>query len=183
MKRRIGAGGCRGFVIATGADRHASDPLRLPAAIIALRRLVHDRGGAAQLRLLLFDVCGVPVHGLCNEEVVERIVLLLRQGRISVHAVLAPAAGTLAERMHLAEEMVSPDSALGPAKEKTWIELELIGENGLGIPSERFRIELPDGTVRDGRLDERGRARIEDINPGTCIVTFPALDEEAWVRA
>ena len=42
---------------------------------------------------------------------------------------------------------------------------------------------LPDGTVAGGTLDEKGLARLEGIEPGSCKITFPNLDEEAWVKA
>ena len=65
---------------------------------------------------------------------------------------------------------------------KTWIEIRLIGENDEPIPDEPYRIELPDGTVVDGVLDSNGKARRTGLDPGTCKVTFPDLDQDAWVR-
>jgi type VI secretion system secreted protein VgrG len=35
--------------------------------------------------------------------------------------------------------------------------------------------------VRAGTLDARGLARVQGIDPGRCAVTFPDLDEDAWV--
>ena len=62
-----------------------------------------------------------------------------------------------------------------------WIEIELSDEDGNPVPGEPYSITLPDGsTVADGTLDEKGRARVDNIDPGTCKVTFPNLDEEAW---
>jgi len=65
-------------------------------------------------------------------------------------------------------------------KTKTWIEVELIGMDDRPIPGELYRIALPDGSKVEGRLDARGRARVHGIDPGTCDVTFPNLDSEAW---
>ena len=43
------------------------------------------------------------------------------------------------------------------------------------------KITLPDGsTVASGTTDEKGRARVDGIDPGTCKVTFPELDRDAW---
>jgi hypothetical protein len=67
--------------------------------------------------------------------------------------------------------------------ELTWVEIRLIGEDHKPIPGERYRIELPDGSVREGTLDAEWLARADEIDPGTCIITFPALDEEAWTQA
>ncbi|MGA3242376.1 MAG: hypothetical protein ABSG03_39525 [Bryobacteraceae bacterium] len=63
---------------------------------------------------------------------------------------------------------------------KTWIAIELIGEDDKPIPGIAYRILLTDGTTRDGSLDGEGSARIDGIDPGTCMVTFPGLDQDAW---
>ena len=62
----------------------------------------------------------------------------------------------------------------------TWIEIELVGEDFRGIPNELYKITLPDGKVREGKLDSRGRARLEGMDPGKCKVEFPNLDKDAW---
>jgi hypothetical protein len=52
------------------------------------------------------------------------------------------------------------------------------------VPGEPYRVTLPDGTtVADGTLDEKGYARVENIDPGTCKVTFPNRDKSAWKHA
>ncbi|MCY7348885.1 MAG: hypothetical protein LH614_22065, partial [Pyrinomonadaceae bacterium] len=64
---------------------------------------------------------------------------------------------------------------------KSWIEIKLVDELDNPVPGERYRVTLPDGsTIAEGTLDEEGFARIENIDPGTCQVTFPRLDDSAW---
>jgi type VI secretion system secreted protein VgrG len=63
---------------------------------------------------------------------------------------------------------------------KSWIEIELKDEDGNPVPGERYRITLPDGSVYEGTLDEKGLARVDHIDPGTCQITFPELDEDVW---
>ena len=65
-------------------------------------------------------------------------------------------------------------------KKKTWIAIELVGEDDKPIPGVSYRIILPDGTSKEGTLDNAGKARVDDIDPGTCVVTFPDLDQDAW---
>jgi len=67
-------------------------------------------------------------------------------------------------------------------KDKThWIEIELLDEAGKPVTGEPYQITLPDGTtIADGTLDDKGRARVNNIDPGTCKITFPNLDQEAW---
>jgi len=64
-----------------------------------------------------------------------------------------------------------------------WIEVELVDEDGEPVPGERYRITLPDDTVAEGSLDEKGKARVEGFKPGNCKVTFPELDKDAWEPA
>ena len=68
-------------------------------------------------------------------------------------------------------------------EKKTWIEIELVGEDDKPIPGERYRITLPDGSVAEGTLDENGFARVEGFEKGKCKVTFPDLDKNAWESA
>lgn len=66
-------------------------------------------------------------------------------------------------------------------KEKTWIKIELVDMEDKPIPGERYRIKVPnESTPREGTLDSQGQAAYFDLDPGTCEVTFPDLDKEAW---
>jgi type VI secretion system secreted protein VgrG len=68
-------------------------------------------------------------------------------------------------------------------KKRSWIEIELVGEDDKPIPGERYEITLPDGSLARGTLDEKGFARVDGIEPGTCQVCFPELDKDAWEKA
>jgi hypothetical protein len=66
-------------------------------------------------------------------------------------------------------------------KKTSWIEIELVGEDDEGIPGEKYRITLPDESVAEGTLDEKGFARVAGFTPGgICKVSFPDLDGGAW---
>jgi hypothetical protein len=67
-------------------------------------------------------------------------------------------------------------------KKTSWIEIELVGEDDEGIPGEKYKITLPDNSVAEGTLDEKGFARVEGFKKGTCKVCFPNLDKEAWEK-
>ena len=73
-----------------------------------------------------------------------------------------------------------PLKAQQQSQNLTWIEIELIGEDDQPRPGERYRILLPDGSASEGTLDGSGMARVDNIDPGTCVVTFPDLDQGAW---
>ncbi len=69
-------------------------------------------------------------------------------------------------------------------EEKSWIEIELVDEEDEPVPGEKYKITLPDGeTIAEGTLDNNGFARVEGIDKGTCKITFPELDKEAWEKA
>jgi hypothetical protein len=78
-----------------------------------------------------------------------------------------------------------PSESVGKNEKKitSWVEIELVDENHKPVAGEKYVITLPDGTFTDGTLDEKGFARIEGCEPGTCKVTFPRLDKDAWSMA
>jgi type VI secretion system secreted protein VgrG len=65
-------------------------------------------------------------------------------------------------------------------EKKSFIKIVLKDEAGNPVPGERYKITLPDGSVASGSLDENGQAEITGIDPGSCKITFPDLDKEAW---
>lgn len=62
----------------------------------------------------------------------------------------------------------------------SWIEIELVDEEDEPIPGERYKITLPDGSIAEGTLDEKGFARVEGFEKGTCKVSFQTLDKDVW---
>ena len=75
----------------------------------------------------------------------------------------------------------------GGAKEKEkplhWAEFQLIGEDGKGVPLQRYVVTLPDGTVKEGVTGLNGQIRFEGLESGTCKISFPDLDQDAWEEA
>lgn len=66
------------------------------------------------------------------------------------------------------------------AEPKTaWFEIEVVDDDGKKLVGEAYRIELPDGTKREGLLDGKGRLRLEGIEPGKCKIEFPNLKSRA----
>lgn len=63
---------------------------------------------------------------------------------------------------------------------QSWIELELKDSDGEAVANEQYKVVCPDGTVKQGSTDGSGKARIDNIKPGLCKISFPNLDEGAW---
>ncbi len=76
-----------------------------------------------------------------------------------------------------------PETKEEKEKKKSWIEIELVDEDNKSVPGENYKIILPDETLAEGTLDEKGFARVDGIEPGTCKITFPDLDKDAWEPA
>lgn len=70
----------------------------------------------------------------------------------------------------LAKDEKPPSKREAPAAEEkgTFVAIELVDREGNPVSGRRYRLVLPDGTVREGRFDARGRVRIEDIHAGTA---------------
>jgi len=85
---------------------------------------------------------------------------------LTANVQLCKAAGTAGDKLRL----------------RTWIAIELIGEDEQPIPGMAYTVTLPGGTVREGKLDDKGSIVFMEVPPGLCKVTFPELDKEAWVR-
>lgn len=53
-------------------------------------------------------------------------------------------------------------------EDTSWIEIVLVDEDEpeIGIPFARYRLELPNGKVLEGRLDDKGRAMVTGIKQG-----------------
>src|SRR5256885_8819025 len=64
----------------------------------------------------------------------------------------------------------APETQEDQQKKRNWIEIELVDEKNQPVPGMTYRITMPDESVAEGTLDEKGLARIEGLEPGTCKV-------------
>ena len=75
-------------------------------------------------------------------------------------------------------------SSTDPNQPPHWIEIQLVGEDGKPIAGEPYQITLPDASIASGTTDGKGLARVDGIpDAGSCQITFPNRDQEAWVPA
>jgi hypothetical protein len=75
-------------------------------------------------------------------------------------------------------------SPVAPAKKveekKAWIEIVLVDMDGNPMPGVKYRITPPSGEPKEDFLNEYGQGGYFEIEPGTCKVSFPDLDKDAW---
>ena len=83
------------------------------------------------------------------------------------------------------EEATEPEEFVAQEEvtETSWIEIELIDMEDGPVPGERYIVTLPDGTEKEGRIGATGIVKVAVESPGTCKVTFPDHDQEAWEPA
>ncbi|MDR0780525.1 MAG: type VI secretion system tip protein VgrG [Pseudomonadales bacterium] len=80
------------------------------------------------------------------------------------------------------QEYEEPKNAENPEK-KHYIEIELKDEQGKPVASQRAQIKLPNGMVLFRRSDKNGLIRVKGIDPGSCEISFPDLDDNDWKEA
>ena len=84
----------------------------------------------------------------------------------------------------MAERRLGVQGQENAGKQKVhWIEIQVVGNDGVGIPDQDYLIVAPDKTEHTGRTDMLGVARVDNIPAGQCLVSFPKLDKSAWHRA
>src|SRR5664279_5165176 len=76
-------------------------------------------------------------------------------GKVEEVKAIKPAAADNASEEQGAKETKKEE------EKKSWIEIELVGEDDKPIPGEKYKITLPDGSVDQGTLDQNGLARVE----------------------
>ncbi|MBP1691697.1 MAG: hypothetical protein H6Q32_1049 [Bacteroidetes bacterium] len=82
------------------------------------------------------------------------------------------------------ENPPQPVAAAAPARQtrrdKTWIEIELVDNEGNPVPNEPCRLNLPDDSIWEGTTNAEGVVRVDFIDHGQCEVCFPNLDLNEW---
>jgi hypothetical protein len=62
----------------------------------------------------------------------------------------------------------------------SWIEVRLVDGDRKPVAGQKYRIKLPDSSIKEGTLDEDGKARFDGIPPGQCQVCFPEIHGPEW---
>ena len=65
-------------------------------------------------------------------------------------------------------------AAAKPAQQTSWIEISLVDENRKPRPGEKYKVlDSKGATVKEGKLDGKGHARVDGIEKGSYRVLFP----------
>ena len=107
-----------------------------------------------------------------------RVADALRRGRLVAYA--QPRIFQTSGGSQEAPTAKASERPPAPREETTWIAIQLANKKGKPAAYKHYRIELPDGSRREGMLDARGMARLDGIDPGNCDVSFPDFDGSDW---
>lgn len=173
-------GGPRGVVELRVVERARAHPIT-PAALRRLAVELVDPGAGpvarTRARALLARV-ELPAD-LAGASLDAQLLAALSRGLLRLEPPSRGRAGSAPG----ADADAARDEPAAPAvaATRTWIAIQLVEERDPERPVAyaRYRIVLPDGAVREGRLDASGLARFDDLDPGICHVTFPDLDGSA----
>lgn len=66
-----------------------------------------------------------------------------------------------------------------PATGTDWVEFVLVTGESKPVAGEAYRLTLPDGRVLEGKLDDAGKVRVENIASGQCTIDFPNIEQSA----
>lgn len=151
--------------------------LLAPDEAIRRLRLWDRRFGSGTVRQLLLradelvsgrTAAGPPGTDL---QVWDRITRAIQGGKLVLYEEVV----TLPTPKSKPKPAPPPPKPEPPPKKLEWVEIVLLDEEGVPVADEKYSIQLPDGSTREGTLDAEGKARVEEIEPGTCFVTFPEI--------
>jgi hypothetical protein len=141
----------------------------------------HD--GLRYLRAVLAEEsAATESEGLGDEDVIDALAARIAQGKLTLvtlrpeEAPVPPLQGD--------EAPAGPPEAVEPPNEvkepDEWLEITLVDDVGQPMAGAAYRVELENGAVLEGYLDDSGKKRFEGISKGSAKVIFPELEEEDW---
>lgn len=72
------------------------------------------------------------------------------------------------------------EAAPKPPAQATWVAIRLTDTAGDPVRQVKYKIELPDGSTKEGKLDDNGLAKVESAQSGMCKISFPEIDAGDW---
>ncbi|MBI2687962.1 MAG: hypothetical protein HYX27_16765 [Acidobacteria bacterium] len=169
---KLRAAGAR-YIAMRSADVHAGlSPLPAQFAARVIERALMNPGDVNQLAELAHAIDGGTNRGAVKGARMLRAVqsgqwVLFREN-LTIPVLRLPTPEPVAEQLKKAKVV------------KTWVEMEVVDENGKPVIGRGFTCMLPDGAIQTGTLDNKGRVRFEGIDPGNCAFSLTDTHAADW---
>jgi hypothetical protein len=151
-----------------------------------IERAVREDGAAlARLRELVAGQQALPVaRRVIDAEVLKHLGWLLETGRLIVFECIE----VQRELPKLPRAPLAPRTVARPPRPpeeelKTWVGIELVDDRDKPVANQRYRVKVPGGTFHEGTTDAKGQAKITNLNPGGCEISFPDIHAKEWKKA
>ena len=150
--------------------------------LAALRTLNLDHMNRMRIRAQLAEeLCGTDIGRLRDNEILKLVASRLISGALGLVPIpLAPAPVGPAHPRQEAEPEETGVAAAVVQEPSTRNAIKLIDEDDQPVPDVDYRLKLPSGRIREGRLNAQGMDRVVLSQGGACGVCFPKLDGNAW---
>jgi hypothetical protein len=148
-----------------------------------LLRHLDDGAAVAQLRHALLEIEGSAVR-MDDVRILERVAMQVELGRWQLEPRIDERPPLDPPEVTDLSDLIDPEIEDPPVLPSHFVEIALVDADDAPVAGQRYQIELPNGTVMNGRTNDAGVARVDGITrAGTCKVRFPDLDEDAWEPA
>lgn len=191
--------GVKTWKLGNGYEVIALQPLALDAVAwqgVFERSLSDDQSRRALIEMYehltgrAVNGAGANIHDL-RRAVQDTLADAVRNGQlrmVPVHRGGGASSAFNEAEQHAARDLAAEREALRARRDveertsKTWVEIELVNQRGKPVGGAVYRLKLPDGTLRQGKLDNDGRIRVPGIDPGTCEICFPDYHGGEWQK-
>jgi peptidoglycan hydrolase-like protein with peptidoglycan-binding domain len=147
---------------------------RIAATLLEVYDALTNEGLSHRLHRPTADPTGL-LRGI-DRDIRQTLLAALRAGEIRVERV-APVPWPFVET----GDVAVVDDVAPVGETTTWIGLCLVDQTGKAVGRRRYRITLPDGSIKEGVLGSDGTARVDGIGtPGTCQIDFLDFDKVDW---
>ncbi|HEV8605377.1 MAG TPA: LysM peptidoglycan-binding domain-containing protein [Tepidisphaeraceae bacterium] len=140
------------------------------------RRYLEEYAGDAmalwQMRMALAeDSLGLDVSRLDDPEVLDEVALRVSLGHLTIAEELEEPLPEITEPEAASSSAAAPPPPLPRSKKLTWIEVKVVWDSsGKPVANVRLVIRTPEGEEKFHDTNAEGKARVEEIEQGTCDV-------------
>jgi len=137
-----------------------------------LEEYAGDHMAMMQLRTVLAeDSFGMPVSNLDDAEVIDEVANRVAMGHLWIAEELEEPQPELPQPEPASSSSAAPPPELPRSKKLTWIEFQVVwDQSGKPVKNVRLIVKTPDGVENFHDTNGEGKARVEEIEPGTCDV-------------